>query len=132
MKCMNRNKTAFYYAKFVRREQETDEYGNALGEGYNVYGNPIKAKANISTATGEAETLQFGDSFHYDKVIITNKGFDIDEYSVLWIDTLHVINDDGSTDTPYDYIVKKVARSLNSVSVAISKVNVSGEAHDNS
>ena len=46
--------------------------------------------------------------------------------SILWIDTLPEIADDGSTDTPHDYIVKQVARSLNSVSIAVSKVKVSG------
>jgi hypothetical protein len=34
------------------------------------------------------------------------------------------LNDDGTTETPHDYVVKKVARSLNSVSIAISKVAV--------
>ena len=34
--------------------------------------------------------------------------------------------DDSEAVTPHDYIVKKVARSLNSVSIAISKVKVNG------
>ena len=58
----------------------------------------------------------------------------IDEYTVLWIDTVPQVDEDGALATndenevitPHDYIVKKVARSLNSVSIAISKVNVSG------
>jgi len=58
----------------------------------------------------------------------------IDEYTILWIDTVPqvdengalVVNGDGDVLTPHDYIVKKIARSLNSVSVAISKVKVSG------
>jgi hypothetical protein len=44
----------------------------------------------------------------------------------MWVDTLPHLNEDGSTDTPHDYIVKKVARSLNGVSIAISKVRVNG------
>ena len=56
-----------------------------------------------------------------------------DEYSVLWVDTMSqlnedgtlAVNEDGETITPYDYIVKKVAKSLNVVSVAVSKVSVS-------
>ena len=56
----------------------------------------------------------------------------IDEYSILWIDRVPqldengalALNDEGEVITPHDYIVKKVARSLNSVSIAISKVNV--------
>ncbi len=58
----------------------------------------------------------------------------IDEYSVLWVDTTPelnedgtlVVNEEGQVTTPYDYIVKKVAKSLNGVSIAISKVSVSG------
>ena len=50
--------------------------------------------------------------------------FPITVSSVFWIDKLPEIAEDGSTDTPHDYIVKKVATSLNSVSIAVSKVNV--------
>jgi hypothetical protein len=49
----------------------------------------------------------------------------IDEYSVLWIDKLPQLNEDGTTDTPYDYIIQRVAKSLNSISIAVSKVTVS-------
>jgi hypothetical protein len=48
----------------------------------------------------------------------------IDEYSILWIDKMPVMNRDGTTDTPHDYVVKKVARSLNSVSIAVAKVDI--------
>ena len=50
--------------------------------------------------------------------------FPITVSSVFWIDTLPEIAEDGTTRTPYDYIVKKVAPSLNSVSIAVSKVSV--------
>ena len=35
-----------------------------------------------------------------------------------------VVDENGEILTPWDYIVKKIARSLNSVSIAITKVNV--------
>lgn len=35
-----------------------------------------------------------------------------------------VVDENGEILTPWDYIVKKIARSLNSVSIAIAKVNV--------
>jgi hypothetical protein len=50
--------------------------------------------------------------------------FPIAASSIFWIDTLPKIAEDGSTDTPHDYIVKQIATSLNSVSIAVSKVNV--------
>lgn len=133
MVCMNRNKSAFFYALYVSKEQGTDDYGNPTGGVDVTYGNPQEFKANISAAKGETQTRQFGESENYDKVIIMGSDAPpIDEYSILWIDTVPQLddtgalttNDDGEVITPHDYIVKKVARSLNSVSIAISKVNV--------
>lgn len=104
-----------------------DEYGNKTGEYEVIYSNPMLCRANVSEAQGEMQSRQFGDSESYDKVIVLNNvDIPIDEYSILWVDSLPNINDDNATDTPHDYIVKKVARSLNSVSIAISKVDVNG------
>ena len=113
MVCMSRNKSAFFYALYVSKEQGTDDYGNPTGGVDVTYGNPQEFKANISAAKGETQTRQFGESENYDKVIIM--GSDTGALAT---------NDDGEVITPHDYIVKKVARSLNSVSIAISKVNV--------
>lgn len=104
-----------------------DEYGNTSGEYEVIYSNPVKCKGNISSAQGEVQNRQFGDSESYDKVIaLSNVDVPIDEHSILWVDTLPSLDSNGATETPYDYIVKKVARSLNSVSVAINKVDVNG------
>lgn len=127
MRCMHRNKVKFYYALYEGREGLTDEYGNATGEYAVIYSNPLPCWANISPARGETETRQFGDNEFYDKVIIGDLGFPlIDEHSILWVDVMPDIKADGSTDTPHDYEVRKVGKSLNVVSVAISKVNVDG------
>ena len=135
MRCMNRNKVAFFYALYEGREPIVDEYGNVTGEHNVKHGNTKKGYANISAAKGETQTRQFGESESYDKVIVMdNDAPPIDEYSVLWVDTEPQLNEDGSLTvdkegnviTPHDYIVKKVAKSLNNVSIAISKVSVSG------
>ena len=126
MRCMNRNQVKFHYALYEGRDAVVDEYGNVTGEYVLKYGKPTAAYANVSAAKGETQTRQFGESEVYDKVIVmASDAPAIDEYSVLWIDTEPDVKTDGSTDTPYDYLVKKVARSLNSVSIAVSKVNVS-------
>ena len=122
---MARNKATFYYALYVDQTEIVDEYGNATGQYSVSHGNPIKTRGNVSAAQGEMQTRQFGESESYDKVIVLDDAnTPIDEHSILWVDTLPLLNDDGSTKTPYDYVVKKVARSLNSVSIAISKVSV--------
>ena len=117
----------FYYATYESKSEITDEYGNKTGEYEIIYSNPVKCKGNISPAQGEIQSRQFGDSESYDKVIaLSNTNVPIDEHSILWVDTLPTINNDGTTDTPYDYTVREVARSLNSVSIAIRKVDVNG------
>ena len=135
MKCMNRNKVKFFYALYEERVAITDEYGNVTGEYEVLRGNPIEFFANVSAAQGEATTRMFGDNESYDKVIVMdNESPSLDIYSVLWVDTVPLLDntgalaldESGKVITPYDYIVKKVAKSLNSVSIAISKVAVSG------
>jgi hypothetical protein len=125
MKTLARNKIRIFYATFREKIQLKDEYDNLSGEYDIVYNNPVEVKANVSAARGESTTRQFGEDEVYDRVIVMDDpGIPISVSSVLWIDTLPVIKADGSTDTPYDYIVKQVAPSLNSVSIAVSKVSV--------
>lgn len=135
MRCMNRNKVRFFYALYVSREPITNAQGRPSGQHKVIHGYPIEEYANISAAKGETQTRQFGENESYDKVIVMdNVTPPIDEYSILWVDTVPQLNEDGSLAvnekgeviTPHDYVVKKVAKSLNNVSIAISKVTVSG------
>ena len=126
MRALLRNRIRIYYANFREASPLIDEYGNITGEYGVTYENPTVLMANVSAARGEATTRQFGENEVYDRVIVLdNPKTPITVSSVLWIDTPPKIKEDGSTDTPYDYIVKRVATSLNSVSIAVSKVNVS-------
>ena len=117
MKCIDRNKIKFYYALFLDKEAITDENGYPTGEYRARYSMPVEMRASVSPATGVVRQEQFGNATDYDKVIITDDiKCPIDENTVLYIEV--------TPDKPYDYVVKKVAKSLNFVSIAISKVNV--------
>jgi hypothetical protein len=125
MRSLERNKTKIYYALLNSKNEIRDEYGNFTGEYELQYGNPIAMKASVSAAMGETYTRQFGEQEAYDKVVITDDPLcPIDEYAILWVDNLPEIKRDKSTDTPHDYVVKKVARSINVSSYAIAKVEV--------
>ena len=127
MRTLARNKVRIFYANYRDKLPLRDEYGNLTGEYKISYTNPTEVCANVSAARGEATTRQFGDDEGYDRIIVLDDPkFPISVTSILWIDTLPEIAEDGSTDTPHDYIVKQVAISLNSVSIAVSKVNVRG------
>jgi hypothetical protein len=122
---MTRNKSKFYYASYIGETEIIDEYGNSTGEYKLLYSNLNECSANISAAQGETKIRQFGESESYDKVIVLDDiNAPIDEHSILWVDTLPLLNADGSTTTPHDYVVTKVAKSLNGLSIAIRKVDV--------
>lgn len=120
MKTMKRNQTTIYYANYegLTDKTVTDEWGNVLKSGESVvnYSEPIAIDLVVSASTGMVAEELFGSLQDYDKILFTEKGCEINENSVLWID--------ATTDGPHDYIVKKVARSLNFVAYAISRVEV--------
>jgi len=125
MRTMTRNRKVFYQASLTSVAMGQDKDGNYTEEVY-TYSDPVERMGVITAANGEAVTQLFGANERYDKVITLNQG---ENYlaigSVLWVDTMPEIDGQGKTATPYDYIVVKVAESLNFVNVAIRKVNVS-------
>ena len=131
MRGANRNKQPFWYALYGERVPTYDEYGNETGWEVS-YGKPVKTYGNISAAKGEVVARQFGDDDLYDRVImVERRDTPIDEYAVLWIDetpTLDengasALNDDGSYVTPWNYIVRKVARGLPEFGCALISVD---------
>ena len=146
MRSLVRNKRPFWYCLFEEKIPIVDEYGNEHGEYIVRYGTPTKMTGNISPATGYSQTEQFGNLDNYDKVIVTDwMDCPIDENSVLFIDkqpeyaeavTVNfvpretVLGDDETTEITvevpvYNYIVRRVAKSLNHISIAVRKVDVS-------
>ena len=133
MRCLLRNARPFYYATFKKLTAILDSINNETGESKVEYNDPVECLGNISAARGSTDVDQFGENENYDRVIVMDDpDTPIDEYSVLWVDTLPTLNSNGSLATtqggdiatPWDYVVRRVARSLNSVSIAISKVKV--------
>lgn len=143
MKTMKRNQQPFYYCLFKGEIPAVDENGNKTGETIVTYHPPVLMRANISEATGFSNTEQFGNLKDYDKVIVTERiDCPIDENTVLFIDKLpkyttiithnvvesnalygtEQINEYNVVEVAPDYIVKRVSRSLNSVSIAVKKV----------
>ena len=127
MRALERNKQTFHYATYVGKSQITDAQGYYTGETENLYSLWKPYRANISAAKGENVAEMFGNSEEYDKVIVTdNLECEIDENTILAID-IEVENPkegESQTTPKYDYVVKKVAKSLNSISYAVTKVKV--------
>ena len=126
MKCLRKNMRRFWYALYIGDEETKDADGNYTGLYKPVYTLPRLMSANISAARGTSNEQLFGVDISYDKAIATaDVNCPISETSILWIDNAPVINSDGSTNTPWDYTVSSVAKSINSITYAVKKVDVS-------
>ena len=140
MRCLNRNKQKFYYANYQGMSKIYSD-GKFTGEYQLTYSEPTLAYGNISPARGDAYTSPFGiTDTGIDKVIVlSNPAFPITETSVLWIDNAGLLSSNseaivgqalvgqavvGAGSPAYDYTVVRIARSLNSISIAIKKVDV--------
>lgn len=123
MRLMSRNKRAIWYRLFLGTEKVVDEDGYETGESHVIYGTPTRMMAVVSSEFGRDQIEMFGDFQRYDKVVTTDDiKCPVTENSVLYVDKGP--GELGAGDD-YDYIVKRVSKSLNSISYAISKVDVS-------
>ena len=124
MKGLLRNQRTFWLLPYQDEETIFDEYGNESGTRIR-YGFATEYMANISPATGYAQTEMFGNLADYDKVISPLPAdFPITESDVLFVDKAPEYRDEDGQPV-YDYTVRRIARSLNSTAVAIRKVTVS-------
>ena len=117
MRTLNRNKQAFYYALYKGKTPIVDENGFDTGDYTVTYETPVKMMANISPARGTADYEQFGITTNYTHTIVTDDmTCPIDQNSVLWIGK--------ATTLAHNYVVVQVARSLNSITIAIREVDI--------
>ena len=123
MRCLEINKSELWYANYAGKTTGT-ENGYMTGEDTISYSEPVHIRANVSPPTGRVFVDKFGNSIDYDKVIVSDEvGMPISESSILFIDVTPEQDSYGNWN--YDYVVKKIARSLNSVSIAVSRREIS-------
>lgn len=117
MKLMYINTREIAYSLYEGRGEvilDDDDY--ETGEREMLYSDPVTIRVNVSVPEGEAWVAVFGTVENYDRIVITDDmECPIDENSVLWIDS----DPDGD---PYDYKVVRVAKYLNHIAYAVSKV----------
>lgn len=121
---LSRNKSVAWYAKYSTVKPIFDEDGYETGV-EPVYEKPVRIKANVSPAKGSIIDAMFGLYEQYDKVIAPLPlKHNIEIGDVFWIDKKPEIDSDGNTSTAHDYVVTNVAKSLNSISVVLAKVDL--------
>lgn len=118
MKSLARNKQAIYYALYEGKTEAVDDNGNFTGEYVISYSSPEKLMINVSPAKGAADVEVFGINASYSKTMVTtDMSCPLSETTRLWV---------GVPPTePYNFVVTKVAKGLNSIMYAIEEVTVS-------
>lgn len=122
MRALKRNKRPVWYCLYQGETELTDSDGNYTGETGVTYAAPVQVLANVSPATGQSNLEMFGNLTDYDRVIVSDDTtLPIDENTVLFIDSTPTT---GAGEYGYDYIVRRVAKSINSIAIAVRKVDV--------
>lgn len=135
MRGLKRNKIKLWYQLYDSHVPvyEKDLDGNIIldpatgqplltGEYTVGYKEPVLFKANVSPARSDASTDPFGVNVEYDKTICScDLALPIDELSMLFVDKSPQYDDSGNLCNEPDYKVIKVAKSLNSLLIAIKK-----------
>lgn len=134
MRCLERNKTRIFYSSYLGKTEIVDEYNNKTGEYTLTYSNPQELYAYISPNVGMVEERRFGETLAYDRMIVLDNYYkdSINEQTRLWVEITPELDDLGKLKldkndeviTPHDYLVKRVSKSLNSVLIAIKRVDV--------
>lgn len=125
MRTLLRNKQRFWFANITGTTRTVDEYGYETGESEVAYSEPVEFEANISAARGTTDLDAFGINTNYTKTIVTDDlTLPIDKSTILWIDCEPDENGEAG-NIKHDYVVVAVAKSINSVTIAIKEVSVS-------
>lgn len=118
MRGLKRNMRKVYYCNHSKTEYTKD--GAVVS-----YSDAKAINASVSASKGISQTELFGNLQNYDKTMIVHDSEClIDENTVLFVDKFPEFDEDGAPIN--DYIIVKVARSLNAVAYAISKVSTNG------
>ena len=119
MRCLARNRQPIWYSLYVGETDPVDADGNLTGERSVQYSAPKKSWINVSAAKGTAGLEQFGSGTDYSHTLISDDlRSPIDENSILWIGRV------PGDNVPHNFVVVRVARSLNSVAYAVREVKV--------
>ena len=137
-----------WFCVYTGEEEIKDASGNYTGEKTRTYDPPQRILANVSPARGTVGIEAFGNDDSYDRIIalawddlaVIYSPFDYnglessDDYlfsvggindSTVWYVDKTPVNDDPND---YDYIVHRIAKSINGVLIAVKKVNNSAYA----
>lgn len=118
MRNLEINRQPMWYALYTGKTELIDEYGNHTGVFKLNYSDPVYYPVNMSQSRGTADVDMFGINAGYDRTFVTSDmTCPIKEDSIIWFGADPVTQ-------PHNYVVYQIANSLNSITVAITAVDV--------
>lgn len=125
MKVLKQNRQTTYYALYLG-EREVIQNGMRTGRFEPIRGVPTEFKVNVSATQGHAYVRPFGLWGDFSAVMVTDDmEIPFDTNTVFWV------GKDPATE-PYNFIVVRVSRSLNSTTIALKEVDIDHKSHDDS
>jgi len=119
MRTLELNKQPMWYALRTGKTEILDEYGNHTGVFKQTYSAPVYYPVNMSESRGTTALEPFGITDDYDRTFVTtDMSCPIREDSIIWFGA-------NPNTEPHNYVVHRIANSLNSITIAIRGVNVS-------
>lgn len=119
MRTLEINKQPMWYALCTGKTEVIDEYGNHTGVFELTYSDPVYYPVNMSEARGTVQHEPFGLTDDYDRSFVTT-----DMNCPIAIDSIIWFGANPQTE-PHNYVIHRIANSLNSITYAIRGVDVS-------
>ena len=118
MRTLEINKQPRWYALCTGKTEVIDEYGNHTGVFELTYSEPVYYPVNMSESRNIVKHEAFGVTADYDRTFVTtDMSCPITEDSIIWFGA-------DPTTEPHNYVVHRIANSLNSITIAIREVDL--------
>ena len=118
MRTLEINKQPMWYALCTGKTEVIDEYGNHTGVYELTYSDPVYYPVNMSESRNIVNFEAFGITADYDRTFVTSDlSCPIKEDTIIWFGA-------DPTTAPHNYVVHRIANSLNSITIAIRAVDV--------
>lgn len=118
MRTLEINKQPMWYALLTGKTEVIDEYGNHTGVFELTYSKPVYYPVNMSESRNIVKHEAFGVTADYDRTFVTSDlSCPIKEDSIIWFGA-------NPTTEPHNYVVHRIANSLNSITIAIRQVDL--------
>lgn len=118
MRLLSRDKVQVSYALFSSKSPITDSEGRKTGEYSIEYSEPVGLMASVSPESGSSRPDLFGTDISYSRVLLTDASCPIDENAIVFVDVTPC-RSGGQWNN--DYVVSKVATSLNFRAIALRR-----------